>query len=319
MADVERALGMRVGDPGPLLNEKPDFAMRLVRPFVGVETRESIVDRLRKIPGVAAASVAFVGGANPREAALFVGISGVAPAPERMAPTGKAQLPVSVASLYAQHALAFGEAMQRQAPDFDDDETEGYALFNDAAMHALEDQAIAWDRSNDLGTVRLVLRTAEDPAQRRAAAWLITYGPDKKAATADLLAAAGDPDDEVRNISVRALALIAAYGSRHPEAGIAVDVKPFVERLHSLTWTDRNKATAVLIALTADRNPAVVGLLRRNAMPELTEMARWQDSHYEDALLVLGHMTSLSDAEIEAAMKLSAAERERVIRLAGGQ
>src|SRR4051812_3257999 len=81
--------------------------------------------------------------------------------------------------------------------------------------------------------------------QRRSAAWLITYAPDKRSVIEDLISAGHDPDPEVRNIVVRSIILIAQFANKHPNVKIArldhlwrsetANRKSFTRRIQS-TW-----------------------------------------------------------------------------------
>ena len=95
----------------------------------------------------------------------------------------------------------------------------------------------------------------------------------------------GDPNGNVRNNAMRALALFAGMT---PSAGrplVRVPAEPFVGLLRSLVWTDRNKASLALMGLTARRDPDLLEKLRREAIEPLIEMARWKSmGHAEPAL-----------------------------------
>ncbi|MCW5982416.1 MAG: hypothetical protein KIT09_30295 [Bryobacteraceae bacterium] len=76
-----------------------------------------------------------------------------------------------------------------------------------------------------------------------------------------LARAARDPDDEVRNNATRALSVLASSG-----LAIPIPTDTFIEMLNSGRWTDRNKATALLDALTVSRNPGLLQAIRSRAM-----------------------------------------------------
>jgi len=180
-------------------------------------------------------------------------------------------------------------------------------------MRAQEEKAIAFDASN-LALVRTVLKDSADATQRAVAAWIMGYAPDKRAILGDLIDAARDPDDTVRNNATRAIGVIAEFASDRPELGIRIDPSPFVDMLNSLTWTDRNKATMVLSGLTENRSAEALRQLRERALPSLTEMARWNDSHSRDGLELLGRIAGLDEKDIQSAWDRG--ERERIIAMA---
>jgi HEAT repeat protein len=157
-----------------------------------------------------------------------------------------------------------------------------------------------------------VLRTAADPEQRQIAAELLGYAPNKRDVVPDLVEAVRDPDEGVRNNATRALWAIAVLGQRKPELGIRIDATPFITMLNSLVWSDRNKAAAVLSALTAGRATPVLARLRRQALPALVEMARWKSAgHAQAPFILLGRLAGLEEAAIGRAW--TSGEREAVI------
>ena len=122
----------------------------------------------------------------------------------------------------------------------------------------------------------------------------------------------GDPDDEVRNNAVRALAILAGWANEHPEAEIAIPGEPFIDFLNSVSWTDRNKGVFVLMALTDSRHPALLAQLRARALPSLVEMARWTNpGHAMGAFVILARMAGMDDGAAFQAWR--AGEREAVI------
>ncbi len=314
---LQSSLHLKEGDPEPVHIDSPNTLMQLVRPLSGVETRQTVEARLKQIPGVLDAVIVTVQTGEPHKTNLFVGISETAPAIALLHPTGSEKLTDSVASLYDRHATAFGAAIANMDPNFDETDSQGHAFFTDPQMRSLEDQAIAFDQSPaNLNLARQVLRNAADPLQRRSAAWLITYAPDKKIILEDLTQAIRDPDPEVRNIVTRSITLIAEYANQDPKFAVRIPAVPFIEMLNSLTWFDRNKATGVLYALTESRDPQILIDLRKGALGALTEMARWKAPHAEDAFKLIGRIAGLSEPEIENSWKGGPTMRERVIATA---
>ena len=69
--------------------------------------------------------------------------------------------------------------------------------------------------------------------------------------------------------------------------------------MNSGVWTDRNKAAAVLEALTASRDPAVLSKLRATALDSLIEMASWRrPGHAYYARLLVGRMAGLPEEQL---------------------
>jgi HEAT repeat protein len=119
-----------------------------------------------------------------------------------------------------------------------------------------------------------------------------------------LVAAVRDPDDDVRNNAVRALAVIAQYGAEHPEKGIHVAGAAFVSLLNSLVWSDLNKGSFALFAVTGGAHPdtAALALVRRRALHPLIDMARWTDAgHAQWPFMLLGRAIGMPQAAVDSA------------------
>ena len=114
------------------------------------------------------------------------------------------------------------------------------------------------------------------------------------------------------NNAVRALAVMASASTR-PTRGIPIE--PFIGAINSPVWTDRNKASLALGALSESRNPELLAKLRHQAIESLVEMARWKSTgHAMPALKILGRIGGWSDEDVQAALKRG--EREAVINAA---
>ncbi len=108
--------------------------------------------------------------------------------------------------------------------------------------------------------------------------------------------ASRDVDENVRNNAVRALGVVAGSNSR---VANQIPADGFIDMLNSGSWTDRNKGGYVLEALTASRNPKVLGQLRSKALDSLLEMARWRSSgHNHSALLLLGRVAGIEEGRL---------------------
>jgi hypothetical protein len=94
--------------------------------------------------------------------------------------------------------------------------------------------------------------------------------------------------------------IIAGYARDKPELRAAIPVEPLVAMLHSLAWTDRNKASLVLMALTASRDSSVLALLDSGARTPLEEMARWNTQHGLAPFVLLGRIEGMEDEKIFA-------------------
>jgi hypothetical protein len=290
----------------------------VVRAAVGLRPGDASTDsvgpilaRVRAIPGVADADVAPVCCADDGGALLFVGIRehGTAVPARRAAPTGAARLPDAMMAAGEARMSALMAAVRRGSAG--QENSRGYALSEDSAMRAEEERYLAFAATHS-DTLRAVLRTSSDAEHRALAAEILAYGTDRAAIARHLLAAVDDPDGDVRNNAVRALAVLAEWAERNPEAGIQIPPDPFIALLNSVEWSDRNKGAFALLSLTGSRSPALLGELRARACPALVEMARWTNpSHAMMSYIILARTAGVSDGEaIEA---FNTGRREEVI------
>jgi hypothetical protein len=296
-AAVRTAIGLRPGDPVPA-------------------SADSIRARVAALPGVAEVDVARVCCAEDGGTMLYVGIreTGTPALSYRAAPAGDARLPEEIVAAGAAFESALMSAVR--SGNVEEDDSLGYSLARDSAMRAVQERFIAF-AARDGDVLRNVLHTSADAGHRALATQIIAYHADRTAVARDLLHAVGDPDDEVRNNAVRALAILAGWANAHPEAGITIPAEPFIGFLNSVLWTDRNKGVFALIALTDSRDSALLAQLRTQALPSLVEMARWTNpGHAMAAYLILARMAGLDDASAFQAWQTG--DRESVIARAAG-
>ena len=170
----------------------------------------------------------------------------------------------------------------------------------------------------DVGQLRLVLQSSGDATHRALAALVLGYAPDKQAVVEDLVHGISDPDEEVRNNAMRALWVFADMDPRVSRSVPRIPPEPFLALLNSAVWSDRNKASAALLSLTAKRDPELLARLREESIATLVEMARWKSAgHAYAAFTILGRIAGYSD---EAAQALwDGGEREIVIEAASRQ
>ena len=213
----------------------------------------------------------------------------------RPAPKGKERLPADVMSAAARFGKAFSEAVKRG--DNGEDRSQGHSLMHDPATRAVQEEFPAFAR-RDLATLRRVLKDSSEADHRAVAAQVLGYADDKQAVVGDLVRAMSDSDVAVRNNAMRALLVFA---DTVPAAGRAVPrvpAEPFIEFLRSADWTDRNKASGALEALTRGRDPGTLATLRRRALAPLSEMAEWKSSgHALPAYLILARIAGKTDTD----------------------
>jgi hypothetical protein len=280
-APLRHALGLRVGDPLP-------------------ESAEDIVTRLERVPGVAEARLEGVC-CNDGRMVVFVGIreAGGESLTFFPPPDGAARLPEDVLKAGADFERALMAAVMRG--NADEDRSHGHSLMHDPAARAIQERFPQF-ANRDLSLLRTVLHTSSEPRHRALAAQVIAYASDKRAVVDDLRRAMRDPEPEVRNNATRALALFADFAREHPASGLSVPPAPFVDLLNSIVWTDRNKASAALLALTERRDAALLAELRQRALSSLIEMARWKSpGHARMPFVVLGRVAGMPEEDIEAA------------------
>jgi len=269
--------------------------------------------RLQSLPKAAEAHLNFVC-CDADKTILWVGIreEGSPALTFRAAPRGKVRLPKEIVKAGEAFEAAFLEAMQKH--DFAEDESQGYALGHYPPVHAVQENFITL-AAKHLSILRNVLNNSGNAKQRALAAQVIAYSADRPGIVPDLVVAIRDPDGEVRNNAMRALGLMAEYGQEHPESQVHIPAEPFVDMLNSIDWTDRNKSLMNLATLTEKRDPVLLTLLRRQALPSLIEMARWKLRGYAlPACAIVARIGDLPEAEIEK--KCGESDREAVIAAA---
>lgn len=289
---LRAAIALRAGDPVP-------------------PSGDSIRARVGALPGVAEAHVSMVCCSETGRTILYVGIreAGTPPIGFRAAPSGAARLPDDILAAGDRFASALMSAVQRGVTGEDD--SQGYSLAQDSALRAVQESflRIAAERSDTLASV---LRSSSDATHRALAVQILAYGANRRTVARQLLHAADDPSDAVRNNATRALAVLAAWVNRNPRAGVAIPPDLFLDLVNSVSWTDRNKGVMVLMALAESRDSALLARLRSRALPSLVEMARWTHAgHALGPFLLVARIAGLGDGDAFQAWQ--AGDREAVI------
>ncbi len=209
------------------------------------------------------------------------------------APTGTSKFPKSVTKLYDQAMDVLLPVLQKGTVTEDD--SKGYALFADPKLHSIQ---LAM-RDYALGHESLILEVLESSSggqQRIVAAELLGYAEQSKGQF-DALAKAGyDANSTVRNNAVRALLVLA---KSDPKVAAQIPAMQFIPMLHSGTWTDLNKGSWLLEALSAARDPKLLGALREEALDSLLEMARWRTpGHSYAARMILGRIAGIEEQRL---------------------
>jgi hypothetical protein len=279
---VREALQIKEGDPS------------------SVETKEA-QRKLKSLPGVAEAQISLVC-CDAGKAVLFVGIreKGTPSLQFRPAPQGKVRLPQDVVQAGDDFLKALSAAVIKG--NVSNDNSQGHALSSDPDMRAVEERFITF-AARDLKLLRDVLRNSADAQHRALAAQVIAYTANKQAVVNDLVEAMRDPAGEARNNATRALAVMAISNQQTTRRPIKIPLRPFIEILNSVEWTDRNKSSVALDALTYKRDPGILSELRQKALPSLIEMARWKSGYAGGSFRMLGRIAGFLEDEIEAALE----------------
>ena len=293
-APVREAVALKAGDTFP-------------------DSDKDIIAKIERVPGVAEARLNGVC-CNDGRMVLFVGIreTGTPGMTFNPVPHGTGKVPEDVVKAGADFDQAFMAAVMRG--EAEEDRSRGYSLMKNPASRAIQERFPAF-AARDLQLLRTVLRDSSDASDRALAAQVIAYAPDKASVVDDLAAAMRDPDPEVRNNAMRALALFAQYASGNPSVHLSVPSAPFIEMLNSIDWSDRNKSAAALLPLTESRDPALLKELRERALDSLIEMARWKsEGHAYMPFFILGRVAGMSEDAIAAAWERK--DADTVVRAA---
>ena len=259
----------------------------------------TIEERLRDDLDVAEAHLNVVCCDDSGNLILFVGIRET-PAKHSMyreSPHWNISLPSEITDAYNNFIESYQNAVSKGITG--DDVSQGHSLMADSTTRSWQEQFIDFARHH-LKILKTVLRNSSDPEQRATAAYVIGYAADKRQVTDDLLIAAVDEDEVVRNNAAKALAAIASLAQRKPALHIKISPTPFINMLGSPIWTDRNKALTILSILTKKRDRQLLHQLHDKAFGSLVEMARWRSKvHAFNAFLVLGRVAGLPERELK--------------------
>jgi hypothetical protein len=206
------------------------------------------------------------------------------------APAGDIRLPKVAVTLRQEMEKAWMSAVMKGHATEDD--SDGFTLTNDPKARK-EELAIRDYALQNETLILQVLASSSDARHRAIAAQMLGYGRQSDDQIDALVRASLDGDDEVRNDAVRALWVLA--GAK-PNLAKSIPLGPFVRLLRSGAWSDHNKASLLLVALTKNRDPRVLTSLRVDALDQLLEMARWRNiGHAEAALSILGRIAGIEE------------------------
>jgi hypothetical protein len=251
---------------------------------------------LARVIGKAPTDVAVVCCDAQGRQMIYIGLPGnsMRNVPYNPPPKGAARFPERVTDLYQQTMEAWSKAVRRGSSK--EDSSLGYALSTDPELRAKQ----LATRKYALHHERLVLRvlvSSRDAEQRIAAAHILGYARQSKEQIAALVKAGSDADETVRNNAIRALGVLA---QSNPRVAARIPPEPFIARLNSGSWTDRNKAGFLLDELSRGRNPKLLSQLRSQALDSLIEMARWRSpGHANFARILLGRIAGIEETRLK--------------------
>jgi hypothetical protein len=255
--------------------------------------REKLAGVITHAYGTGPTDVTYMCCDTPGAIEIYIGLAGDSYRPLAMhtAPRGTSALPREATQLMRQMDVAWTKAVQRNARE---DDTKGYALMSDPTLRAVELQMRAFALAHPR-VIESVLKDSAASQQRRDAAMLLGYTQHSREQVDRLIAAMHDPDDEVRNNALRALMVLA-----HAHMLRDLPVDDLVPFLYSGEWTDRNKASLLLEAITEAPTDATLRNLRRTALPALLDGATWDSlGHAAPFLVVLERIEGLSGEDMQ--------------------
>lgn len=246
--------------------------------------------------GVARVEIAGVCCTDSGGAVAYVGVEeipGQSP-PYLPLPAGDATLPSEVveASIALDEAI-FAAVRRGEAGE---DRSQGHSLIEAPDARALQMRFVEY-ADEYWETLLKVLHESRDANQRAIAAQVVAYASDKSAVAPHLVRSALDSDDGVRNNATRALGVIATYANENPSLNIEIAPEPFIDMLGSISQTDRNKASILLMSLTEPRDPLLMSRIRMRALFPLIEICNWSwNGHSLPACLILERALGLPEA-----------------------
>ena len=226
---------------------------------------------------------------------LYVGFGDKAKdSPFRPKPAAELMLNPELTHLFDQYMAMLPDSL-KHAAGTPEDYSRGYSLASYPPMRAIQLSMRAAALAHEDQLLHVLVEAADD-RQRIAASALTGYTRQSPLQIAALVDASRDPNETVRNNATRALAVLAAT----PELARRIPATPFIEKLTSSVWSDRNKGLMLLVFITRDRNPQVLAALRTHALGALMEMAQWRNpGHAAGPIRLLGRIAGVHERELE--------------------
>jgi hypothetical protein len=277
---VARALPFHVGDP--------------FTPAVESRAQETVL----RVIGRPATGVGAVCCDPNGDQHIYIGLPGESSRPFAYNPAPQGSMRLSRELVDLQKRIDAADDAAVRAGDAGEDDSQGYALSSNPASRALElklrDYALQHEKE-----LYAVLESSSNAVHRAYAASALGYASQSAEQIAALVRASRDPSEGVRNDATRALSCLAE------KPGMAKLIPPdtFIGMMSSGIWSDRNKASFVLLSLTANSDPQLLARLRAQALDGIVEMARWHDmGHAFPGIAIFARIAGVpQDSAIQAA------------------
>jgi len=277
--EVRAALPFREGD---------EFSFETVE-----EKKMQAQDAVKRVIGHPPAGLELVCCDDQGNWIIFIGLSGK-PMRHNPRPKGKTRLPVSAIRMYERFMNTLYEAIQKWTTA--EDHSKGYAVSEYPALRSVQLEMRAYAVRREV-LLRNVLATSSDDQHRVVAAHLLGYARQSKSQITALARASHDSDSTVRNNATRALVVLA---ESNPRVAAQIPSESYVDLLLSGDWTDLNKVSWLLSAITRSRNTEALTQLRgRETLERLIEMARWRTGHAYDARTILGRIAGIDERRLQ--------------------
>jgi hypothetical protein len=207
-------------------------------------------------------------------------------------PSGATRLPNQAVRLYEEWMKLNVESVQKNAGE---DHSKGYALSSYPPLRAKQLAIREYALGHKELLQQVALRSA-DSNQRAIAIEILGYARRSRTQISTLVTASRDANEGVRNNALRALGVLA---KADPAISKSTSANNFIDMLNSGVWTDRNKASHLVVVLSRTRDPRLLHQLRVRALSSLIEMARWRDpGHADDARMILGRAAGLPEEHL---------------------
>jgi hypothetical protein len=178
---------------------------------------------------------------------------------------------------------------------------EGYPLSEDPEARRAQEQLALLTDDEMVAELGEVLRRSANEQSRIAAAYILAYAKNLRAAEAHLQYALRDFHSDVRRNALQSLEFIRLSLEKRPEPNFQISSTWLIEMLHSVVWADRVEAARMLMRLTAARDESVLVSLEERGLTPLGQMALWKvEEHAEAPYVLLGRIARIPEGEIRS-------------------